>query len=711
MGEIAKKHADRLPELKKFVEEAALANKENVERFEKFTKFVFKTSLGDDEAASLASNGMPTLEFNILESHVSRKRGEFIKQQPSLEVRAEDGVPLSMLTPEFTQTIDVIEAHLRAIFFDGTNDMLDYNVYTDLLVGGFSAVRVFTKYVNEMSFEQNICVERVFDPTLTIFDPLARQSHKGDGRYCGELYPMTQKQFEEEFGSEFSKEMTYTRNLGPFDWSYQNEAEKVILVCDFYEKKKRKTTIYKLSNGHSVTKEDYNKFIEDWEGQGIIAQPPIPVHERKTDLEYICRYRFCESGVLDYVETNYKYLPLVFVDGNSRILKESGAYTQMTRPYVYHAEGIQRLKNFAGQSLANELENTVQHKFIVAVESIPEDYQDAYQNVQKADTLMYNHFLDTNSPEITLPPPREVTRTPIPPQISDTFRMSDEMTQAILGAYDPAQAINQAEMSGIAFARSSIQSDNTSVPYIVGFIKALNRVAQIIVDLIPKYYRTPRSLPVLRTNGERSFIEINRKGSLYMNFDPNHLKVKVDTGVNFAMQKEMALQTIIGMMQASQAFSQFINDEGLQVLLDNIEIRGIDDLKERANEWMQQQKQLKAQGQQMQQQQMKLEAQKQAMQMAAMQKQLQAPTDAELAVMELQEKAKVDAAELEIKERDSETKFIETMSKIRNADTQNELKKAEIDAENTRTAVDSMLNVSQHLHEIKNMEKQGENAL
>jgi len=709
MPELAKLHTDRLPDLKKYVEEAQQYNNENVERFEKFVKFVFKTSLSDEEAATLADNGYPTLEFNILESFVSRKRGEFAKQQPSLTVRAADGIPLPMLTREFTETLKVIEAHLRAIFFDGANDMLDYNVYSDLLAGGFSVLRVFTEYVNEMSFEQNICVERVFDPTLTVFDPLARKSHKGDGRFCAELYPMTRKQFEDEFGEEIAKEMTYTRALSGFDWSFQNEKEEIVLVCDFYEKKTKRATIYKLSNGHSVTKDEYKRFIEEWEKRGLIEQPPIPISERKTLIEYICRYRFCESRLLDFKETDFKFLPLVFVDGNSIIIKESGTYTQMTRPYVYHAEGIQRLKNFAGQSLGNELENTVQHKFIVAVESIPEDYQEAYQNVQKADTLMYNHFLDSNNPNVTLPPPREVMRTPIPPQISDTFRMSDEMTQTILGSYDMAQGVNQGAMSGIAFARSAIQGDATSVPYIVGYIKGLNRVAQIIIDLIPKYYRTPRSLPILLPNGKRSFKEINKKGSLYMNYDPNTLQVKVETGVNFAMQKEMALQTVIAMSQANKGFADFFNEEGLPTLLDNIEMRGIDELKEKANEWMAQQKAMKQQASQMQQMQMQSDAKKQAMEMAKLQKEVQSPSDGEVAIMAIQEKSKVDAANLEIKERDSETKFIETISKIRNANVQNELKSAELDAENTRSAVEAAINISSHMREtFKGQESRSE---
>lgn len=698
MSDIAKKHTDRLEQLKKSVEEANEYFADNFKRYQQFMKFVFKSSLDDTENATLAERGMPTIEFNILEAYISRQRGDFAKQQPSTTIRAADGVPLYALNQQFIDTIDVLEAHLRAKFEDSINDMLEYNIFSDLLGGGFSVMKIYTDYVNEMSFEQDICIDRVFDPTLCVFDPLARTSHKGDGRFCAELYPMTKEEFEKEFGSKITENMQFTKSLSGFDWSFQNEQEKIVLVCDYYEKQCKKETIVKLTNGYSVIKKDYERFIKAWEESGAIEQPPAIVNERRTTIERICRYRFCEGAILDVKETDFKHLPLVFVDGNSVMIKDGASVSQMTRPYVYHAMGIQRLKNFAGQSLANELENTIQHKFIVAIESVPVEYQDAYQNVQKADTLMYKHFLDERSPDIVLPPPREISRTPIPPQISEAFRMSDEMTQFILGSYDGAAGrINNNQMSGIAFARSAIQSNNAAMPYIVGYIKGLNRVAQIIVDLIPKYYRTPRSLPILLPDGKRDYVEINKKGSLYMNYDSNHLQVKVEAGVNFAMQKEIALQTIISLSQNMPIFAQFFGQKGLQTLLDNIDIRGIDSLKEKAAEYEKELQQMQAQQQQVQQQQ-------QAMAMQQAQKEMQSPTEGQIAMMAIQEKAKVDAATISIKERDAETKFLELMSKIQSESVQNEIKLAEIDAENTRSAVDSAINISKHINE----QKQGE---
>ena len=718
MREVSKKYADRLESLKKNVEESQEYFSDNVDRFNEFMRFVFKSSMNDDELGALQETGKPSIEFNILEAYISRLRGEFAKQHPDVQARAADGVPLSQLTPEFDETLSVVEGHLKAIFSDGSNDMLAYNVMTDQLAGGFSAVKVGTEYVNEMSFEQSVFVSRVFDPTLCFFDPLARDSHKGDGRYCGELYPIARDQFEEDYGKEATEKMTFVREIGGFCWSYTAEQKDIVLVCDYYEKKIKKTKILKLSNGHVMTEKRYEKFLEFWAEEGHLEPPPEPLKEggeRWTNIEVICRYRFCENMMLDYVETDFKYLPIVFVDGNSVNINESGTSGQMTRPYVYHAMGIQRLKNFAGQSLANELENTIQHKFMVPIEVIPQQYQAAYQNVQKAQTLVYNSMIEVNGQMVPSTPPREIQRTPIPPEISGTFRMSDEMTQAILGSYDGAAGVNRSEISGIAFARSAIQSNNASMPYVVSYIKSLNRIAEIVIDLIPKYYRTPRSLPILKPDGKRDHVQVNRKGAIYMNYDPNSIEIKVDVGVNFAMQKEIALQTIVQLTQASPQFAKFMGENGMQILLDNIEIRGIDGLKAKAAEFEKQEKQAQQMQQQAQMQQMQAQAQqmqkqsqideqRMMMEMQQAQKVLQSPTIEQLGLMSIQEKAKVDAANLALKERDSEAKFLETVAKIQMSGAELDMKAAQQDAETTRESIKAVVELS------KSLEKENQNG-
>ena len=695
--EVGKRSADKLDSIKKSVRESYDYFEDNYKRYHQFKKFVYKTTLTTEDIAVLDDLGMPQIEFNKVEAYISRLRGEFSKMQPGFVVRPQETI--EEIDPRL---IKVLEGHFRALLNDADNDGFSYDVYTDALVGGFSVAEVYTDYVSPMSFDQKLFVERVFDPTMCGFDPLARKSHKGDGQYCYQLFPKTVEEAVSMYGSEAKKGLRVSRTLGGFNWSYKSQQQDIILICDYYCKEYKKKKIVKLTNGRTVTVDDYEKLVALWDENGYFEQAPQPVGKsRVSDFEYIRRYRLSGGKVIGAMDTNYSMLPFVFFDGNSAVIRDNdqACSQQITRPYIYNLKDAQRLTNYAGQSLANELENTIEHKFIAAIESIPEDYMDAYINVQKPSTLLYNAFMD-GDPSVALPPPKEVARTPIPPEISRTFEMSDKLMQSIIGSYDAALGINNKELSGVAIMQGAMHSNAASMPYTVGFIKGLNRVAQIAMDLIPKYYVTPRSLPVVSPDGKRSYEIINKPGTPKVNYDIYSLGVKVEAGVNFEVQKQISLETIIQLMQSSESFKAFMNEKGLGVLLDNIDIRGIDALREMAGEYMEEIAQRKAQAEQMQQQQLAQQVNpQQAMMIQAQVEQEKVQQKREQAELEAQVELTKVAADDAVKNRQADVDFMSAMAKIQNQHVENVLREEEVDAEQARTAVDLATSMAAHQSE------------
>jgi hypothetical protein len=594
--EVAKKHQDYLERIKTNVRRAHDYFKPNYDRYNEFRRFVFDTSLKEEEVTLLMTLSKPQLEFNVLEAYISRLLGEFSKQEPSIAVSADDEKNADPLT------ISVVEQHLRHALFDSKNHHTKYEVYKDLLSGGFSVFKVWTDYANRMSFDQVINFDRAFDPTLCGFDQLARYSHKGDGRFCFELFPMEKERFIEDYPDVDITKVSFRRDFAGFNWSYLNDNTEILIVGDYYEKKIKHTKIVKLNNGQTMTMKEYEAMAESWNDFSMM--PSVVGKPRMTDFETISRYRVIENQVLEYRSTDMSMFPLVFVDGNSVMIKtpKNGNVRQMTRPYVYHAKSAQRLKNYAGIALANEIENMVQHKFIIKKEALPkeEDLLQAIKDIQKPSNVIINAFYEEN-PNMPIPEPiREIAKIPAPPEVLQGFQTTDGLIQNILGSYDASLGINNNQLSGMAIVEAASQSNAAAMPYIVGFLQGLQRVAEIIVDLIPKYYTTPRTLPIQDPEGKKHYIKINQEGGVPLEYDENALNVKVEAGVNFQVQKSRALQQIISLMQASPLFSQFMNSRGLKVLLDNIDIRGIDQIKIMAEDWMKEMQQ--QQQQQMQQQ-------------------------------------------------------------------------------------------------------------
>jgi hypothetical protein len=285
---------------------------------------------------------------------------------------------------------------------------------------------------------------------------------------------------------------------------------------------------------------------------------------------------------------------------------KNGNVRQVTRPYVYHAKGAQRLKNYAGISWANEIENTVQHKFMVAKEALPkeEEFLQAYKDVQKANVLVYNsvHESDPNLPIEN--PLREVQRVAAPPEIMAAFTMSDNLIQQILGSYDASLGINDNQLSGTAIVEAATQSNATAMPYIVGYLDGYQRAAQIYVDLLPKYVTTPRTIPVMDNEGKRNSVMINQPDGIELFYDANQLNVVVKAGASFQVQKSRTIMMVKEMMGMSPLFGQFIAEKGLNFILDNMEGKGIEQLKQMVDGWLQEMQQQKQMAMQQQQQEM-----------------------------------------------------------------------------------------------------------
>jgi len=419
---------------------------------------------------------------------------------------------------------------------------------------------------------------------------------------------------------------------------------------------------------------------------------PAVISTRKTKLPKIVRYRMTGSQLLDRPQPlDYLYLPLVFFDGNSVMTNNdhAGGVKQYTRPYVYHARDAQRLKNFSGQTLANELENITAQKWIAPLEGIPKDYKNAYLDPQSSPVLIYQAFKDDN-PDFRVPPPAQATRTPIPPEVSNTFVATDKLIQTVLGSYDAALGINGNQLSGKAILTGAMHSNLAAEPYMNGFIVSWNRLAQIALDLIPKYYVTPRTIPVVKPDGSREYVMINTPQGIEMKYNPHDLEITVEAGVSFSAQKTYALEMFTKLMSASPTFAEFINQKGLPMLLDNLDMRGIEALKLEVDEWLQQRDQQQQQMQQMAEQNNPI-ASNERIEMAK----LQQKTQAEMREDEI--KAAQLATDEAIKNKELDIDAMKAMADIKDKNYKTFLDAERVDAENTRSAIDLAINVAKHV--------------
>ena len=714
----------RLKRIKKNIENSYEGFRGNYERYTRFRNFIFVTTMGDSGKNVNNELLRNSLEFNVLEAYLSRLCGEFAKHEPSISIASSDDYHPE--TPEEkklqAEQIRVLEGFMRYTLSESNKMGMEYNIYRDTLSGGYSSLKIFTDYVDSKSFNQHIKMKRTFDQTLVGFDALASDPDKSDGDFCFEIVPMRREDFQREFPEsdisgfkyqdKFITSSSGMGSFGPFNWSFKVGQDHIIMVADYYEKVKKKVKLHRLSNDKNMTDKEYKDFVIAWNEAGILAQAPIIVDTRETEITTIVRYQMIQNDILNFEETDYPALPIKFVDGNSVVSKDdtTGSSYQMTKPIFYNAEGAQRMKNFAGQVLVNEIENMRPAQIIASLESIPPQYLDLYRKPQNTTTLIYNAFHNGNV-NVALQPPIISPRQGLPQDLMQVFMAADTVIQNALGNFDASMSqLTESEMSGKAIQEITTLSNAAAMPYITNYLLGLQAAAQMVIDMMPMYYKTPRSLPVISPEGKRTYEMVNVPNGIMIDYVPGAFKIKVEAGVSFGLQQSRALQQVIALSNAIPQFGQFINESGIDLVLDNVEMRNVETLKVRAEEWMAKQEQMKQQAMEMQSQQPQID--QQMVQIAAQQVQ----SENEVGMAKVQQSARAEEmksvakmAELEMDNKKLQVEIAKILAELSIAETKVGIEQQKADDERINKVIDAAIRESEHKHGLAG--KQADRAL
>jgi hypothetical protein len=444
--------------------------------------------------------------------------------------------------------------------------------------------------------KQVICLENVFDPTLCGFDPLAREPSKSDGEYCFELFPKSRDELKAEYPKiDFDKlkSMPITSNI-KFRWAFKSSGKEVLYLADYYEKKYKTIKLVEVmtdltnpDNLTTMTEDEYKELLEKWDP--FLAPPPI-TNERKEKVSTIWRYKFVGDKLLEAPEeTMFSDLPLVFFDGNSEWIENE----QITRSYLYNAFDLIRVKNIAFSKSLTDMLNSRATDVIIPEAGLPDNpmYQQAYIEPAKAKSaLIYNHVDENGEP---IPPPTILPRNSINPGTMQMFQSVTGEVQHVLGSFDAQQGVQQAELSGIAIVEGATQSNSAAMPYVDNFLVSLNQIAKINTDLIPKLYETLRTVPIIDRDGNHSYKKVNdpQNPTTNLSYESSDLEVTINSAANFEVQRNRAVQILDGLSKNFDNFRGFINREGLPMLIDNVDMRGQTELKQKVQKYLAEQKQ------------------------------------------------------------------------------------------------------------------------
>jgi hypothetical protein len=575
--------------------------------FSYFNKIINDTALDADIVSKLSQMNKPAIECNRLGMYINKEMGEFENQQPGFEVNSSDDVTISHLTPNIEETCEVLEGHLRHELATNDPNSTGYKIYKDMISGGYSVTRISTDYKNDRSTQQVLKREKLPYPTMTGFDPTAMQPHKGDGEYAFEYVYYTKKQALEFLTEKELENIPVSSSLNNnFNWCFTDtKFRKIYTFCKFYRKESKKVKILSLSDGREITDKQYKKelsdisLMEELTGEFII--PPTIEDSRDSKECYIVCYLLVKDKILKREETDFTQLPLVKYVGNEFYSEDiDGANKRkMGKSMVHDAEGAQRLLNTAAQQVAYEIETTMAHKIAMDIDSVDLTQTTQLTNLQEQNVLLYRSRREGQSDDPTNPP-IFIQRPPIPSIIENTFLQMPMMMDSIMGGLDQ-MGMQRNNVSGQAMDSGAIQSSMHASPWRMGYIISLNQEAKIYTDMMPKIYKTPRSIPFMGIDGKRSYKVVNddkNPNGIYMDFNPNDFNISITVGVNAEVSKRISVNQMITMAKMGGWFDEFIVTKCLPEFVSNLDVRHQKAFMKKAEEFMaekQQEKEAKKQ--------------------------------------------------------------------------------------------------------------------
>jgi len=533
---------------------------ENVVRGKDDMNFVLRDQWSAVERSEFSRLFKPAMTFNKLYDTTKKVVGEQRKNKPDLMVRS--------LTGKSTQKqIDLRADLVRTISYQSQNDLVYQTAFKSALMMGYGAFEICLDYESPRSFNQVIRYELIPDATRTSFDPTAMKPHKGDGNFCARQYVYTKEEFYATFPHVMNP-VSYSdpRSLLDFQW----ETRDTIVVCKYTRKEWFPVKLYLLSDGQSVTEDEWDDMQDDIKMQQELAESsqvvgdmirkiiPEIVGERMSKDYKIRQYILTQNQIIEFTDWPSKYLPLIFVDGDSNFINGQ----QYTRSFIHEAKDAQKFVNYVGSEIAAEIKNRRREQWLGTEDNILGNEQ-SWRNPE-----LQNGILIAKPDIKTNQMPQKMPAWELSPTLLQQFQRGSQDIREILG-FSENEALQGHDMSGKARRERKMEGSMSAYVWFDNLNQALEQGGRVVLDLLPVIAgEHERHMIVSKADGRTESVVLNKVVGQTDDGEPirdntlddSDYDVEIDTGPSFAVQKDMALEFFQQTLQANPQVFPLIAD-------------------------------------------------------------------------------------------------------------------------------------------------------
>lgn len=467
---------------------------------------------GDDEngyqwndrtSGTRKSSGRPALTVNKTRIHCLQVIND-ARQNP-VQIR------INPVGDEATaEAAQIYEGIIRHIEYVSNAQAAYANATYCQVMGGVGYWRVEVEYAHDNTFNQEIFIRRIGDPTSVFLDPDTKQADASDARWGFIRYEMPRDDYDAEYGDSDDPDdanlnnAALTTSIVPFASVRNRHAEKHVEVIEYYRQTKkldRLLQVYYGAVGVTTTCRESELppgGIEALEARGYSVRAQREIAEPQIEW-----FLIADSKIIDREDWPGQYIPIVRVPCEEVII--DGKLDWIS--HVRHLRDPQRLYNWYTSQAAEFVALQTKAPFIGTAEAI-EPYKEEWEqaNVENKPVLLYKGTDIRGNP---IPPPERSA----PPQIAQAYIEGLKVSQAEMmmatGQYQAVMGEPSNETSGKAINARQRQGDNATYHVIDRLASGIRYTGRIILDLIPKVYDVPRTLMIMGEDGSQTQIHLD----------------------------------------------------------------------------------------------------------------------------------------------------------------------------------------------------------
>ena len=501
-------------------------------------------------------NARPCLTVNKLPQHVRLVTNEQRQNRPTGRVIPAD----ENADPLVAEIFDGIVRHIE---YMSDADVAYDTACDNQVVYGEGYIRLYTEYVGENSFDQDIKIGRIRNSFSVYMDPTIQDPCGQDAEWCFIVEDIEKKEYERLFPDATPISTMMTQGVGNEAKGMWIKQDTIRIAEYFYkEHKKEKLNLYP----GNVTA--FNNSPED---KMLKMQFGKPLRSREVDRTRVKWLKTNGFEVLEERDWAGKYIPVIRVIGNEFEVEGSIFISGLVR----NAKDAQRMYNYWVSQEAEMLALAPKAPFI----GYGGQFEGYEMNWKTANTNNWP-YLEVN-PDVTdgagNPLPLPTRSSPPEAQIGLIQAKSGagEDIKATTGQYDSSIGATSNERTGRAILARERQGDTSTYHYVDNLSRAVKYVTRQLVDLIPKIYDTQRVARIIKPDGEVGMAKINPQQpeairsirdvngiEIEKIYNPNvgTYDVQVSSGPSYMTRKQEAMDMMGQILQTNPALWSVAGD-------------------------------------------------------------------------------------------------------------------------------------------------------